>query len=155
MTVAITSPVTGGAQTGFTAPTYTHVPDVALDTNGKQWAVTALGGTQAGVRAHSASDPFTFLYVRPKVYKGLGKPHPVTGLLQSVPKNTHLIKIAKGAIPLAGQPSSVMTIRCLLEVPAGSDTADAANLRAAISLLVGALTQISSGLGDTLVTGVA
>jgi hypothetical protein len=155
MAIALTSPVTGGSQTGFTTPTYTHVSDVALDTNGKQYAVTALGGTQAGVRIHSASDPFTFLYVRPKVYKALGKPHPVTGLLQSVPKNTHLIKIAKGAIPLAGQPASVMTIRCLIDVPAGSDTADAANLRAAISLLVGALNQLSAGLGDTLVSGVS
>jgi len=155
MAVALTSPVTGGAQTGFTSPTYTHVSDIALDTNGKQYAVTALGGTQAGVRVHSTSDPFTFLYVRPKTYKSLGTVHPVTGRLQSVPKNTHLIKIAKGAIPLAGQPSSVMTVRCMLEIPAGSDTADPANLRAAISLLVGALNQLSAGLGDTLVTGVA
>jgi hypothetical protein len=155
MAIALTSPVTGGAQTGFTAPTYTHVVDVALDTNGKQYAVTALGGTQAGVRAHSSSDPFTFLFVRPKVFKALGKPHPVTGLLQSVPKNTFLIKIAKGAIPLAGQPASVMTVRCLIEIPAGADTADPANLRAAISLLVGAVTQLSAGLGDTLVTGVS
>jgi hypothetical protein len=155
MAIALTSPVTGGAQTGFTAPTYTHVVDVALDTNGKQYAVTALGGTQAGVRIHSASDPFTFLFVRPKVFKAVGKPHPVTGLLQSVPKNTYLIKIAKGAIPLAGQPASVATIRCLIDIPAGSDTADAANLRAAISLLVGALTQLSAGLGDTLVSGVS
>jgi hypothetical protein len=153
--IAPTSPITGGAQTGFTTPSYTFVTDVALDTNGKQIAVTALGGTQAGVRIHSATDPFTFLYVRPKVYKNLGTVHPVTGRLQSVPKNTHLIKIAKGAIPLAGQPASVMTIRCLLEIPAGSDVADAANLRAAVSLLVGALNQLSAGLGDTLVSGVA
>jgi hypothetical protein len=128
--------------------------DVALDTNGKQNAVTALGGTQAGVRIHSSTDPFTFLVVRPKVFKTLGKPHPVTGLLQSVPKNTFLIKIAKGAIPLAGQPASVMNIRCLIEIPAGADTADAANVRAAISLLVGSLNQVSAGLGDTLVSGV-
>jgi hypothetical protein len=92
--------------------------------------------------------------VRPKVFKALGKPHPVTGQLTSVPKNTFLIKIAKGALPLAGQPASVMNIRCLLEIPAGADTADPANLRAAISLLVGALTQVSAGLGDTLVNGV-
>jgi hypothetical protein len=131
------------------------VADVALDTNGKQYAVTALGGTQAGVRVHSATDPFTFLYVRPKVFKALGKPHPVTGLLQSVPKNAHLIKISKGVIPLAGQPASQMTIRCAIEIPAGGDTADPANIRAAISLLVGALTQISAGLGDTLVTGIS
>jgi hypothetical protein len=154
MTIALSSPVTGGAQTGLTTPTYSHVSDVALDTNGRQHAVTALGGTQTNVRVHSASDPFTILFVRPKVYKGLGKPHPVTGLLQSVPKNTHLIKVSKGVIPLAGQPSSVMTIRCLIETPAGADTADAVNIRAALSLLVGALNQISSGLGDTVVTGV-
>lgn len=154
MTVNVTSPVTGGAQTGFTAPTYTHVADVALDTNGRQYAVTALGGTQVGVRVHSPSDPFTFLVVRPKVFKALGKPHPVTGQLTSVPKNVYLIKIAKGAIPLAAQPASVMNIRCLIEIPAGADTADASNVRAAISLLVGALTQVSAGLGDTLVSGV-
>jgi hypothetical protein len=93
--------------------------------------------------------------VRPKVFKALGKPHPTTGLLQSVPKNTHLIKICKGAIPLAGQPASQMTIRCLIEIPAGADTADPANVRAAISLLVGALNQLSAGLGDTLVSGLA
>lgn len=155
MTIALSSPVTGGAQTGFTSPTYTHVADVALDTNGKQYAVTALGGTQAGVRAHAATDPFTFLYVRPKVYKALPKTNPVTGALPSVPKNTHLIKIAKGVLPLAGQPPSVMTVRCQLEIPAGGDTADAANIRAAISLLVGALNQLSAGLGDTLVSGIS
>lgn len=154
MTVNVTSPVTGGAQTGFTSPTYTHVADVALDTNGRQYAVTALGGTQANVRTHSPSDPFTLLVVRPKVFKALGKPHPVTGQLTSVPKNVYLIKIAKGAIPLAAQPSSVMNVRCLIEIPAGADTADAPNVRAAISLLVGALNQVSAGLGDTLVTGV-
>lgn len=155
MSVSLTSPITGGAQTGFTTPTYTVAADVAADTNGKAWAVTALGGTQTGVRVHTPSDPFTFLYVRPKVYKALGKPHPVTGLLQSVPKNAHLIKIVKGVIPLAGQPPSPAIIRCMLEIPSGSDAADPANLRAAISLLVGTLNQVSPGLGDTLVTGLS
>jgi len=155
MAVTVTSPVTGGAQTGFTAPTYTIVSDVAPDVNGKQYAVSALGGTQAGVRIHSASDPFTVTYVRPKAFKAIGKPHPVTGLLPSVPKNTHLVIVRKGAIPLAGQPSSTLLIRCSIDVPAGSDTADAANLRAAISLLVGSLNQLSAGLGDTLVSGLS
>jgi hypothetical protein len=155
MAVAITSPVTGGAQTGFTAPTYTIASDVAPDVNGKQYAVTALGGTQVGVRAHSASDPFTVTYVRPKAFKAIGKPHPVTGLLPSVPKNTHTFIVRKGAIPLSGQPSSVLLIRCSIDVPAGSDTADAASLRAAISLLVGSLNQLSAGLGDTLVSGLS
>jgi len=155
MAINITTPVTGGAQTGLTSPTYTIATDVAPDVNGKQWAVTALGGTQTGVRAHAASDPFTVTYVRPKAFKAIGKPHPVTGLLPSVPKNTHLLIVRKGAIPLAGQPSSTMLIRCSIDVPAGSDTADAANLRAAVSLLVGALNQISAGLGDTVVSGLS
>jgi hypothetical protein len=41
-----------------------------------------------------------------------------------------------------------------VDVPAGADTADAANIRASISLLVGALNQISASIGDTLITGV-
>jgi len=155
MSISISSPVTGGAQTGFTSPTYTTASDVAPDVNGKQWAVTALGGTQTGVRVHTASDPFTVTYVRPKVFKPVGKPHPVSGVLTSVPKNSHVIIVRKGAIPLAGQAPSTLLVRCNIEVPAGSDTADAANLRAAISLLVGALTQISAGLGDTLVSGLS
>lgn len=155
MAVALSSPVTGGAQTGFTAPTYTIASDVAPDVNGKQYAVTALGGTQVGVRIHAATDPFTVTYVRPKAFKAIGKPHPVTGLLPSVPKNTHVFIVRKGAIPLASQPASVLLIRCSIDVPAGSDTADAANLRAAISLLVGSLNQLSAGLGDTLVSGLS
>jgi hypothetical protein len=155
MTISLSTPVTGGAQTGFTSPTYTIALDVAPDVNGKQWAVTALGGTQTGVRTHSATDPFTLTYVRPKLQKGIGRPHPVTGLLPTVPKNTHLIIVRKGAYPLAGQPPSAFITRCALDVPAGSDTADPAQLRAAISLLIGALSQFSAGLGDTLVTGLS
>lgn len=155
MAISLTSPVTGGAQTGFTSPTYTIASDVAPDVNGKQWAVTALGGTQAGVRAHASSDPFTVTYVRPKVFKAIGKPHPTTGVLPSVPKNTHLFVIRKGAIPLSGQPASTLIVRCAVDVPAGSDTADPAQIRAAISLLVGALSQLSAGLGDTLVSGLS
>lgn len=154
MAISLSTPVTGGAQTGFTSPTYTIAADNAPDaSNGKQWAVTALGGTQAGVRAHAATDPFTVTYVRPKVFKAIGKPHPVTGLLPSVPKNTHLLIVRKGALPMANQPASTLLIRCSIDVPAGSDTADPAQLRAAISLLVGALSQLSAGVGDTLVSG--
>jgi hypothetical protein len=123
--------------------------------NGKQWAVTVAGGTQVGVRIHTASDPFTVTYVRPKAFKAIGKPHPVTGLLPSVPKYTHVFIVRKGAIPLSSQPASVLLIRCSIDVPAGSDTADPASLRAAISLLVGALSQLSAGLGDTVVSGLS
>lgn len=155
MSVNLTSPLTGGAQTGFTTPTYTHQVDVAPDVNGKQVAITALGGTQAGVTVHSQSSPFTANYVRPKAFKALGKPNPVTGLLPSVPHNKHVLIVRKGVLPLAGQPYAVMTIRCEMDIPAGADTADPANIRACISVLVGYLNQQSAGVGDTLVTGLS
>lgn len=154
MSWSLTSPITGGAQTGFTTPTYTHVADVAPDVNGKQVAVSALGGTQAGVTVHSVASPFTVTIVRPKVFKTLGPVVPNTGLVARVPKNSWKIIVRKGVTPLAGQPASLMIIKIDIDVPAGSDTADAANIRAAISAAVGALNQQSAGLGDTLVSGV-
>nr|UJQ84979.1 MAG: hypothetical protein 2 [Leviviridae sp.] len=154
MAWSLTSPITGGAQTGFTAPTYTHVADTAPDVNGKQVAVTALGGTQTGATAHSVSSPFTITYVKPKTNKVLGKPNPVTGLLPSVPMNVHKLILRKGVLPLAGQPFSTLVATLTLSVPAGSDTADPANIRAALSALVGAISQQSAGMGDTAISGV-
>ena len=154
MTVTVTSPVTGSAQTGFTSPTYTHVTDNYPDTNGRQVAVTALGGTQTGVTAHSVSSPFTTTVVRPKAYKVLGKTNPVTGLLPSVPTNTFKFITRKGVLPLAGQPYALASIVSTITVPAGSDTADPANLRAMFSMHIGSLTQVSAGFGDTVVSGV-
>lgn len=154
MTLAITTPVTGGAQTGFTSPTYTLTSDTAQDVHSKQWAVTALGGTQAGVTAHSVASPFTITVSRPKTFRNLGKPNPVTGLVSSVPMNVSKVLVRKGVTPLTGQPYSIAIFRGEFAVPAGSDTNDAANLRAAASLFVGALSQQSAGLGDTLINGI-
>lgn len=153
MTIALTSPVTGGAQTGFTAPTYTIVAASAPDVNGKQYAVSALGGTQAGVTIHGVSSPFTATFWNPKTYKVLGKPNPVTGVLKVVPMNTYKWVIRKGVTPLVNQPFVTALATVQLDIPAGSDSYDQANVRAMISLLVGALNQQSAGMGDTLVSG--
>jgi len=150
MTWSLTSPITGGAQTGFTTPTYTFQADTAPDTNGKQVAVTTLGGTQAGVTGHTGSSPFTITFVKPKVFKTLGQPNPVTGLVSSVPKNQYKLILRKGVTPLAGQPFSTMNITVTMDVPAGAETEDPANVRAAVSAAIGALTQQSAGVGDTL-----
>lgn len=153
MAVSLSSPVTGGAQTGLTSPTYTTVADQAPDVNAKQWAVTALGGTQTGVTAHSVSSPFVTAFWRPKNVAILGKPNPTTGVLASVPKNVYKVVTIKGVLPLAGQPISTMLIRTEISVPAGSDLADLPNVRAALSMHIGSLSQVSAGLGDTLASG--
>jgi hypothetical protein len=149
----LTSPITGGAQTGFTSPTYTHVTDQAPGNNGKQVAVSAIGGTQAGVTVHSVASPFTITIDRPSQLKTLGQPNPVTGRVNNVGRNVYNVRVRKGVLPLANQPYQVLIANASLSIPAGSDAADPSNVRAAISALVGALNQISAGLGDTAVTG--
>jgi hypothetical protein len=152
--ISVTSPITGAAQTGLTSPTYTLTADVAPDANGKQNAVTALGGTQTGVTTHSVAAPFTITAVRPKVFKALGKPNPVTGLIKDVPNNVYKVITRKGVLPLAGQPYTNAMVQTIITVPAGSDLADAANLRAMLSAHIGALSQQSAGIGDTAVSGI-
>lgn len=154
MSFTLTSPITGAAQTGFTSPTYTLTADIAPDNNGKQNAVTAVGGTQAGVSVHSVASPFTITFVRPRVFRNLGKPNPTTGLIKDVPRNSYKLITRKGVTPLAGQPFANMQITTIIDVPAGSDTADPANLRAALSAHIGALSQQSAGAGDTVVSGI-
>lgn len=149
-----TSPVTGAAQTGLTTPTYTIAADVAPDNNGKQVAVTALGGTQTGVTVHSIASPFTGTFIRPKNFKSLGQPNPVTGRLPSVPSNSFSAIVRKGVTPLAGQPAKPMIVRVSVDIPAGADTYDAANVRAALSFAFGLIAQQSAGYGDTVITGI-
>lgn len=154
MTISVTSPITGAAQTGFTSPTYTLVADTAPSPNGKQWAVSALGGTQAGVTVHSVAAPFTVSCFRPSVFKALGKASPTTGLISNVPNNTYKIITRKGVLPLAGQPYRNMVVTTVIEVPAGSDLASPSELRAGLSAHIGALSQQAAGIGDTTVSGV-
>lgn len=154
MAITIPGSITGGAQTGFTTPGYTTSADVAADVNGKQSAVTATTGTQAGVRTHSISDPFLVSYYRPKSPRTLGSPNAVTGKYASVPKNVHTFNIKKGVNFAANNAPEIMDIRCEIRVPAGSDAYDAANVRAALSAFIGALQTMSAGMGDTLATGI-
>lgn len=154
MTISITSPVTGGAQTGLTSPTYTLTVDTAPDVNGKQWAVTALGGTQTGVDVHSAAKPFTVTYVKPKVYKSLGQPNPVTGVISSVPNNTHTWLFRKGAAPASGQNPRTVMLRMSLDIPAGTESNEPEEARALLSFAVGVLSQQSAGWGDTAISGI-
>lgn len=153
MAFGLTSPITGQPQTGLTTPTYTVTLDFAPDVNGKQYAVTALGGTQTGVTTHTAQSPFTTTYWRPKVSKLLGALG-VNGQYASVPVNTHKVLTRKGVTVAANQPASVLVIRTEIDIPAGSETFDAPNIRAALSAHFGALVQQSAGIGDTCVTNI-
>lgn len=154
MAVSLSSPVTGAAQTGLTSPTYTLTVDTPPVSNSKQWAVTALGGTQTGVEAHALSQPFTICWFRPAVPKTLGTPNPSTGVISNIPRNVSKVVVRKGVNVAANQApvNAIFTLTC--DVPAGADVYDAESIRAALSLLIGSLDQIPSGFGDSVVTGV-
>lgn len=156
MSITISSPITGSTQTGFTSSSFTVASDSAPDSgNGKQVAVTAVSGTgTSGVTPHTASSPFTGTVTRPKSLKTLGTPNPTTGVIGNIPTNTYKVLTRKGVKPAANQPSKVFNISTTMDLPSGSDTYDPDNVRAAIALHIGLLTQISAGLGDTLVTNI-
>jgi hypothetical protein len=100
------------------------------------------------------SSPFTLTFFRPKAFRFLGKPNPTTGLIKDVPRNSFKLITRKGVTVLTGQPFANMQITTVIDIPAGSDTADAANIRAALSAHFGAVAQQTAGVGDTCVSGV-
>lgn len=153
MAITVTSPITGSAQTGFTSPSVTVVADTAPTANGKQVVATAMAGA-SGITAGSVSSPFTMNFTRPVNLRVLGPVNPVTGQLRSVPRNVYKQITRKGVVPLVGQPSEVMQITTEFSVPAGSDSADAVNVRAGVSAHIGYSNQQSANIGDTLVSGI-
>jgi len=154
MSFAPTSPITGATVAGLTSPTYTIVTDVAPSINGKQYAVTALGGTQTNVDVNTVSKPFSISFFRPAVLKVLPQASPVTGVIKSVPMNTYKLITRKGVQPAANQSAMTARITTVIEVPAGSDTYEPEDLRALISSHFGVGSQQASGIADTIVSGV-
>lgn len=152
MSISLTSPVTGTAQTGLTSPTYTVLVDQAPDANAKQWYVSALGGTQTNVRVSSAADPFTISFWRDRIIKIL-PPLGLNGRFSSIPVNKYKTVTRKGVQPAVNQPASQLLIRTEIECPAGAELYDFANVTAALSLHFGALSQQSAGWGDSVKAG--
>lgn len=148
------SSITGQTQTGLTSPTYTLASDLAPDVNSRQYVVTALGGTQTNVRASSAGDPFTATIRKDRTYKVLPAPNPVTGAYGNVPMNKTELLVRKGVKIASDGTIRTALFRLTAELPAGSESNDAINIRAALSFLIGLLDEESSDFGDALVTGV-
>lgn len=148
------SPVTGAVVAGLTSPTYTITSDVAPSQNGKQYAVTALGGTQTGVDTNTVSKPFSVSFFRPVQLRGLPQANPVTGVIKNVPMNTYKLITRKGVQPAANQNALPLLISTTISVPAGADTYEAEDIKAALSLHFGVAWAQCSGIADTIVTGV-
>jgi len=144
---------TGAAQTGFTSPTYSLAVDLAPDASSRQYVVTTLSGTQTGVRVSSNGDPFTHT-VRKSPYRALPTPNPVTGAYGNIPKNRVEILTRKGVKVDSAGKIETMNLRLIAEVPAGSEVNDPANIRAAVSAMLGLLAEEAQDYGDSLITGI-
>jgi len=140
--------ITGAAISGFTNPTYTLTADTAPDaSNGKQGIVTTVGGTQVGVNVHSIACPFTLTATRTRQPQILGAVNPSTGLLRGRPPvNVSTLVIRKGVLPLANNPYAIDWVKVIINSVSGSETADAANKKALLSLLCGYLWANGDGL---------
>jgi hypothetical protein len=127
---------------------------VAPSANGKQYAVTALGGTQTNVEVHSVSKPFTISFFRPVNLRVLPQANPITGIIKNVPVNTYKLITRKGAAPAANQAPMVARITTIIEVPAGTDTYEPEDLRALVSSHFGVGSAQASGIADTILSGI-
>lgn len=155
MSISLTSPVTGSAQTGFTSPSFTVVADAPPNAYSKQYACTAAGGTGLStVDAHAASSPFTVTFSRPANVRPAPIPNPVTGVVGNSPRNVYSVIVRKGEKPGSGQNPQIAVLRCDLAVVAGADVTEPDDVRAALSFLIGCLNQQSAGLGDMLINNV-
>lgn len=148
--------ITGGPQTNMTTPVWTLVADAAPEPNGVQHACTALAsGTAANVVFHSVSKPFTVTVVKPKKFATLGPINSVTGVRNgTIPKNTYWIIVRKGVDCSSVDTNQLTTARLQIDVPAGADSYDPANVRAMLSLLIGILNEESADLGDSVISGI-
>jgi len=145
--------VTGANMTGFTSPTFTCAADTPPSANGKQWAVSTLGGTQPPeVTASLAARPFTISIFKPTALKQrtLDK----DGRVTSAPMNVYKVITRKGVYLDSLYTTRLVQITSTIEVPAGGELYDLANVRAAVSAHLGALYGQASGIGDLVNTGV-
>lgn len=148
------SPVTGATVNGLTSPTYTLTADISPTANSKQYAITALGGTQSGVDVNAVSKPFTTTMFRPPVLKPLPQANVATGVITNVPYNQYKVVTRKGAMPAANQVPMNVRITTLVEVPAGVDSYEPEELSAAWSCHVGMLNANAANICEVFKTGI-
>lgn len=147
--------ITGGAYTGGTSPTFTLAGDTPPERNALQWVVTALGGTQTGVTANSASSPFTVSFWKPANIRPLPAANPLSGLRGSVPMNVYKMVVRKGGLAAVNTPA-IALFRGTWEIPAGMDSYAPQEILAMQSFIEGLFTEEggASGIGQVLITNV-
>lgn len=155
MAYTLSGVLTGAPMTGTTTPTFTLAADNSPDIRSKQAYVSVIGGTQAGVVAHSINAPFTITVRRPSLFKTIASAflNGVTGQYSKIPFNENTILVRKSAQVALSQ-WWVNELRITTKIYAGSESYDAPNVRALVGAAAGFLWTNANGHADTCITGV-
>lgn len=129
MAINLTTMLTGKTFAAFTSPTYTLAEDRGPNNWTKQSIVTAVGGTQVGVRTHSPSDPFT-ISVSKQAQPAAAPRAGTNGIVGKVGRNKVELLVRKGTLPLAGQAAQVSDIRVTINTVSGAEVNDVPNVTA-------------------------
>lgn len=155
------SPVSPSSQvlTGFTSPTYTIASTGSVTPTLKEYTVTAHGGTQpAGVHDHSLSNPFTLQCTKPNKLRIPNYSVDQYGrVIGSVPKNTYRFSVRSGlALTADGNTGAVDVGKFTVElvIPAGAEVYASDQIKAALLLLLGSVSNQLSGVVDVTATGI-
>lgn len=154
MSITPTTPLDGMPQDDFASPTYTLAEDTPPNDNSKQWAVTAIGGTQGTADVHTVGKPFTLTVEAPKQYRAAGTPNPVTGVVSNVPYNVYKARTRKGVVFLDGQPARPAMIETRISIPAGAELNDYDACKALVSAHTGLLKDQARELGQLIKFGI-
>lgn len=150
----LSSPITGATQDLFTSPTYTLSSDTALESNQKAYIVSAVGGTQSGVDAHSVGNPFQVVIQRPKNVK-----LPTAAVLEAVgfqgnaQVNEHKLITRKSATINSLGGSARILVETRFVVPVGAVETSPEEIQAALSAHIGALNQDATDWWDIISSG--
>lgn len=153
MSLTITGTIAGTAVTGAAAPVFTPIEDSSAGPNFRRWYITTVASANSAT-AHSVSHPFYVELHRPSAFKPQPQFDPTGTRVVNGPvgRNTYKLRVIKGVTPASGL-FGVVLIETLIHVPAGADVNDAANVRAALSVLGGLFIEDPAGLAETPING--
>jgi hypothetical protein len=80
--------------------------------------------------------------------------NPVTGVIRDIPNNSYKLITRKGVTPAANQSPRVMIITTTIDVPAGSETYEPEDVKAAFSAHFGVGWAEVQDMVDAAMTGV-
>jgi len=138
MSITLAGPTAAITTTSLTAATYTFTSALAADNRSKAFVVSALGGTQTGVSAHSVDAPKKFNVKNPAQFLQPSAYNATSGRYGKVPKNSTRV-VGTGSAKVTATQWETIPMSLDIGVPAGAMSYDRANVEASVAFFIAAL----------------